>query len=86
MNGHEKHMKQIKRERKTECKVRALDDSDIVHWVHKLEDEIVELKSSNADLCKALEDALLIVDMSSSYRRDDIAQNARIALAKEKRY
>jgi len=33
-------MEQIKRERKTESEVRALDAGDIVVWIHRLEDEI----------------------------------------------
>ena len=36
------------------------------------------------DLLEALEAALLLVDMSTSYRREDIAQQSRAAIAKAK--
>lgn len=46
-SSYESHMNQIRRERETEQKVRALDAGDIVAWIHELEDEIEELKNDN---------------------------------------
>ena len=38
------HMDQIRRERATEAKVRAIDADDIVAWIHELEDTIADLE------------------------------------------
>ena len=44
MSNYAAHMEKIKRERMTEAEVRSMDADDVVRWIHRLEDDISELR------------------------------------------
>ena len=50
------HMDQIRRERATEAKVRAIDADDIVAWIHELEDTIADLEEYAEERVGYIED------------------------------
>jgi hypothetical protein len=56
MSDYAEKVRQIQRERVTEEKVRAKDASEIVDWVHALEDKVEALREgiANARLCDTI--------------------------------
>ena len=62
MSNANAHMEQVKRERRTEEKVRALDAADIVEWIHRLEDEITDLEETADYLEGEMKEALQMRD------------------------
>ena len=72
MSDYAEKVRQIQRERVTEEKVRAKDASEIVDWVHALEDKVEALR-------EALLDAIESYEEYSTYAGEYLCKKHRVA-------
>jgi hypothetical protein len=88
MSSEPDAMAQVQRERVTDGRVRAFDASDIVDWIHELEDEIAAKEEAINRIVAALEDVLGLAEsylmiMPDRHGKNTASLNeARAALAK----
>lgn len=68
-------MEQVKRERETEERVRAMDAPEIVDWIHSLEDSYQTLEEANQELADSLERILYGPVLLGSQTDDEIIRD-----------